>query len=130
MLYVQIHQLYERKFRKSKIAKELKVSRPTIYKYLQMTFEEAKKLLEGPHRKPRKLAPYRDWIIAWLEEYPHLSAAQIRDWLLERYPDMVIGESTVRTYVKEMREIYQIKKKVMVRQYETIPEQPMGKQIQ
>lgn len=29
-----------------------------------------------------------------------------------------------------MREIYQIKKKVMVRQYETIPVQPMGKQIQ
>lgn len=44
-------------------------------------------------------------IIAWLEEYPHLSAAQIRDWLLERYPDILIGESTVRTYVREIREI-------------------------
>ncbi|MBA9028251.1 transposase [Peribacillus huizhouensis] len=82
------------------------MSRSTIYKYLQMTFEETKKLLEGPHRKPRKLASYRDWIIAWLEEYPHLSAAKIRDWLLKRYPDLVIGESTVRTYVKEMREIH------------------------
>lgn len=53
-----LHQLYERKFRKSQIAN----------KYLQMTFEEAKKLLESPHRKPRKLARYRDGIIAWLEE--------------------------------------------------------------
>lgn len=36
----------------------------------------------------------------------------------------------MRSYVKEVREIYQIEKKVMVRQYEAVPEQPMGKQLQ
>lgn len=130
MLYLNIHQLHDRKFKITQIARELKVSRPTIYKYLNMTFEESKEYLEEFQGKGKKLDPYRDWIIAWLEEYPHLSGAQIRDWLLERYPDLVVGESTVRAYVKELREIYQIEKKVMVRQYEAIPEQPMGKQLQ
>jgi transposase len=59
-----------------------------------------------------------------------LSAAQIQDWLLERYPDLNIGESTVRLYVSEVREIYQIEKKTIVRQYEAVSEQPMGKQLQ
>jgi transposase len=130
MLYLNIHQLHERKFKVSQIAKELKVSRPTIYKYLKMTFEEAKGYLVQFQGKGKKLDPYRDWIRAWLEEYPHLSAAQITDWLLERYPELVVGESTVRAYVKEIREIYQIEKKVLIRQYEAIPEQPMGKQLQ
>ncbi|PUB01651.1 IS21 family transposase [Paenisporosarcina sp. OV554] len=130
MLYLKIRQLHERKFKIAQIADELKISRPTVYKYLEMTFEEAQEYLGNPHRKPKKLDPYRDWIVAWLEEYPHLSAAQIQDWLLERYPDLNIGESTVRLYVSEVREIYQIEKKTIVRQYEAVSEQPMGKQLQ
>ncbi|MEK4714106.1 IS21 family transposase [Sporosarcina sp. FSL K6-5500] len=130
MLYIEIQQLYKRKMKIAQIAKHLKVTRGTVYKYLNMSFEEAQEYLGNPLKKPKKLDPYKDWVVAWLEEYPHLSAAQIQDWLIERYPDLVIGESTVRTYVKEIREIYQIEKKAIVRQYEAVPEQPMGKQIQ
>lgn len=130
MLYLKIHQLQERKFKIAQIAEELKVSRPTVYKYLEMTFEEVQEYVGNPHRKAKKLDPYRDWIVAWLEEYPHLSAAQIQDWLLERYPELNIGESTVRLYVSEVREVYQIEKKAIVRQYEAVSEQPMGKQLQ
>ena len=130
MLYIEIQQLYKRKMKIAQIAKHLKVTRGTVYKYLNMSFEEAQEYLGNPLKKPKKLDTYKDWIVAWLEEYPHLSAAQIQDWLIERYPDLVIGESTVRTYVKEIREIYQIEKKAIVRQYEAVPEQPMGKQIQ
>ncbi|MCP3033599.1 IS21 family transposase [Halobacillus sp. A1] len=130
MLYLKIQDLHKRKFKVAQIAKELKISRPTVYKYLEMTFEEAKAYTEQPLGRSKKLDSYKDWILAWLEEYPHLSAAQIHDWLLERYPDLTVGGSTVRSYVKEVREVYQIKKKVMVRQYEAIPEQPMGKQLQ
>ncbi|WP_106406276.1 IS21 family transposase [Bacillus marinisedimentorum] len=130
MLYVKIQELHKRKFKVAQIAKELKISRPTVYKYLEMTFEEAKAYTEEPLGRKKKLDRYKDWILAWLEEYPHLSAAQIHDWLLERYPDLVVGGSTVRSYVKEVREVYQIEKKVIVRQYEAVPEQPMGKQLQ
>ena len=121
MLYVEIHQLKERGFNISRIANELKVSRPTVYKYLEMTFEEADNWLSVSYQKERKLDPYRDWILAWLEEHPHLSAAQIKDWLIERYPDLTVGDSTVRMYVKELREKYQIEKEVKVRQYQAVP---------
>jgi len=127
---MHIHQLRDRKLNITQIAEELKVSRPTVYKYLEMDFEEVHTYVSELYKKPKKLDPYRDWMLAWLEEYPHLSAAQIRDWLLERYPDLNIGESTVRLYVKELREIYQIEKKAHTRQYTAVPEQPMGKQIQ
>lgn len=130
VLYVKIHELRKRKFKVAQIAKELKISRPTVYKYLEMTFEEARAYTEQPLGKKKKLNHYKDWILAWLEEYPHLSSAQIHDWLLERYPDLSVGGSTVRSYVKDIREVYQIKKKVIVRQYEAVPEQPMGKQLQ
>ncbi|UOR13908.1 IS21 family transposase [Halobacillus amylolyticus] len=130
MLYLKIKDLYKRKFKVAQIAKELKISRPTVYKYLEMTFDEAKAYTELPIGKKKKLDSYKDWILAWLEEYPHLSAAQIHDWLLERYPNLAVGGSTVRSYVKDIREFYQIERKVTVRQYEAIPEQPMGKQLQ
>ena len=130
MLYLHIQQLRERKFNITQIAEELRISRPTVYKYLEMDFEEVHAYAGDLYKKPKKLDPYRDWILAWLEEYPHLSAAQIRDWLLERYPNLDIGESTVRLYVKDLREIYQIEKKAHTRQYTAVPEQPMGKQIQ
>ncbi len=130
MLYVKIQELHKRKFKVAQIAKELKISRPTVYKYLEMTFDGAKAYTEQPLGRKKKLDSYKDWILAWLEEYPHLSAAQIHDWLLERYSDLVVGGRTVRSYVKEIREVYQIEKKVIVRQYEAVPEQPMGKQLQ
>lgn len=114
----------------AQIAKHLKVNRGTVYKYLGMTFEEAQEYLGNPLQKSKKLDPYLDWIVAWLEEFPHLSAAQIQDWLLERHPDLEIGESTVRSYVKEIREKYQIEKKDNPRQYEGVSEQPIGKQLQ
>lgn len=130
MLYLKIRQLHERKFKIAQIAEELKITRPTVYKYLNMSFEEVQEYLVSSHKKSKKLDPYRDWFVAWLEEYPHLSAAQIRDWLIERYPELEVGESTVRLYVSEIREKYQIEKKSIVRQYEAVPEQPMGKQLQ
>lgn len=74
--------------------------------------------------------PYRDWIVNWLKEYPSLSGAQIFDWLQERFPNIKVGESTVRRYVNEVRELYQIEKKEESREYESVDELPLGKQLQ
>ncbi|MBU8596993.1 helix-turn-helix domain-containing protein, partial [Alkalihalobacillus clausii] len=70
MLYIKIQELHKRKFKVAQIAKELKISRPTVYKYLEMTFDEAKAYTEQPLGKKKKLDHYKDWILAWLEEYP------------------------------------------------------------
>lgn len=83
MLYIEIQQLKKRGLKISQISKHLNVARNTVYKYLEMTFEEAQNEFVIPH-KAKKLDPYKDWIVNWLQEFPHLSAAQIKDWLLER----------------------------------------------
>lgn len=129
LLYVEIHRLRERRFRIAQIARKLKISRNTVYKYLRMTFEEAVNEF-GPIKRRKKLDPYRDWIVNWLKENPDMSGAQILDWLQEKYPDLQVGESTVRRYVKEMREIYQIKKTDNPREHEALDEPPPGKQMQ
>ena len=129
VLYIEIHQLRERRFRITQIAKRLKISRNTVYKYLEMSFEEAVNEFGNTERK-KKLDPYQDWIINWLREYPSLSGAQVYDWLQEHFPDIEVGESTVRRYVNEMREIYHIEKGEEPREYEAVDEQPPGKQMQ
>lgn len=128
VLYTDIHRLYEKKLRISQIARELKISRNTVYKYLDMTFEEAVEEF-GPIERKKKLDPYRDWIVNWLQEHPSMSGAQMFDWLLEKFPTLKVGESTVRRYVNEMREIYNIEKTAEPREYESVDEQPLGKQI-
>lgn len=74
MLYLKIRQLHERNFKIVQIAEELKITRPTVYKYLNMSFEEQEYLVSS-HKKSKKLDPYRDWIVAWLEEYLHFCSS-------------------------------------------------------
>lgn len=129
MVYLEIHQLRKQRLRVSQIAKRLRISRTTVYKYLEMTFEEAVEEFEPGDRK-KKLDPYRDWIVNWLREFPSLSGAQVYDWLQERFPNINVGESTVRRYVNEVRDLYQIEKKEESREYESVEELPPGKQLQ
>ncbi|WP_169818481.1 hypothetical protein [Domibacillus iocasae] len=36
-----------------------------------------------------------------------MSSAQVHDWLKERVPEIKVGESTVRSYVAELRREYE-----------------------
>ncbi|MBO0603620.1 IS21 family transposase [Sporosarcina sp. E16_3] len=130
MLYLTIQQMTEQSFSISQIAKELKISRTTVYKYLEMTLEESYEWANSLSSRKKRLDQHKEWLLAWLQEYPHLSAAQMQDWLLERFPDFIVAESTMRLYVNQLREEYQIEKKPRERTYEAIEEQPMGKQMQ
>jgi transposase len=60
-----------------------------------------------------------------------MSSAQVLDWLLEKYrEDLKVAESTVRRYVRGLREDYDIPKVTFSRSYEAVPEVPMGAQAQ
>ena len=52
------------------------------------------------------------------------------DWLQERHPSLKVAESTVRLYVRGLRKEYNIPKEAAARDYEAVPDIPMGKQIQ
>ena len=91
MLHIEIKQLKKMGFTVSQIAAQLKISRQTVYDYLKMSYEEAEEWVMTLSCRGKKLDPYQDWIVAWLKEYPHLSAAQIKDWLLEKFPSLEVG---------------------------------------
>jgi len=127
---MEIHQLKKQGFKVRRIARKLGVSRTTIYKYLDRSPEEMSLWMASSKTRKKKLDPYEMLIHTWLTEHPDLSAAQIHDRLLEQYEDLKVAESTVRNYVKELREKYSIPKKEVKRIYQAIPDPPMGHQAQ
>ncbi|TWI56107.1 transposase [Halalkalibacter nanhaiisediminis] len=127
---VEVHQLKRQGFKVAAIARKCKLSRTTVYEYLEKDFEEAYRWVDDLKTRKRKLDPFEDQILGWLKEHPDLSASQISDWLEERCSFTDIGDSTVRTYVRELREKYHIPKTVTFRSYEAIEELPKGKQMQ
>ncbi|MCM3742482.1 IS21 family transposase, partial [Oceanobacillus luteolus] len=129
-MYMEIHQLKKQGFKVRGIARKLGISRTTVYKYLRKSPEEMSVWMASTKSRMKKLDPYEMVIHTWLTEHPDLSAAQVHDWLLERYEDLQVAESTVRNYVKELREKYSIPKTKEKRVYQAVPELPMGQQAQ
>ncbi|ALX47624.1 IS21 family transposase [Lentibacillus amyloliquefaciens] len=127
---VQVHQLKRQGFKISAIARKCNLSRTTVYEYLEKDFEEACRWVDVLRTRKRKLDPYQDHILGWLKEHPDLSASQISDWLEERCSFTDVGDSTVRTYVRELREKHHIPKTFTFRRYEALEELPKGQQLQ
>ncbi|SDI43338.1 Transposase [Alteribacillus persepolensis] len=128
--HVYVHQLKKEGFSVSAIARKCNLSRNTVYSYLEKDFEEAMDWVNQLQTRKRILDPFQDQILGWLREHPDLSASQIADWLDERCHFHDVGESTIRTYVKELREKYYIPKEIKFRAYEALKELPKGKQMQ
>jgi transposase len=129
-VYMEIQQLIKQGFSKSKVAEKLGVSRSTVYRHLRRSPSEMAEWVESIQTRKKKLDPYKELILSWLRQHPDMSSAQVEDWLKERYKELEIGESTVRDYVKQLREEYKIMKESSPRDYEAIPDSPMGEQIQ
>ena len=129
-MYMEIHQLLKQGFSKTKIAEKLDISRTTVYRYLKRNPETMSKWVKKTKVRKKKLDPYKDKILSWLFEHPDMSAAQVLDWLQENYPSLEVAESTVRLYVRELRKEYDIPKEATAREYEAVPEVPLGKQMQ
>ncbi len=128
--HVQIHQLKKEGFSIAAISRKCGITRNTVYSYLEKDFEEAVEWVSALKTRKRKLDPYRNHILGWLKEHPDLSASQISDWLEERCSFKGVGDSTVRTYVRELREQYHIPKALHYRTYEAVEELPKGQQLQ
>lgn len=129
-MYMEIHQLIKKGFSKSKVAEKIGVSRSTVYRNLNKPPSEMSDWVISLQTRSKKLDPYKDLILSWLREHPDMSAAEVDDWLKEEYQELEVGESTVRSYVRELRKEYNIKKETSPRSYEAIPDLPMGEQVQ
>ncbi len=129
-IYSEIHRLRSEGFSNSSIARKLAISRNRVIEYGKMTPEEFYEFAVSLQTRTKKLDPFRDKILGWLKEHPDLTGAQVFDWLEEKLEVDVVTEGTVRNYVNEMRETYHIPKVLSEREYSTVPELPMGQQIQ
>ena len=129
-MYMEIHQLLKQGFSKVQVAEKLGISRSTIYRYAKRNPEAMSEWVKKTKVRRKKLDPYKDKILSWLYKHPDMSAAQVLDWLQERHPSLKVAESTVRLYVRGLRKEYNIPKEAAARDYEAVPDIPMGKQIQ
>jgi len=129
-MYIEIQRLKQQGFSKAKIAKMLGISRPTVIKYLKMNAEEYEKEMVSQRQRTRKPDIYREEITGWIKQYPSITAAQIFDWLEEKYRKLAFNEVTLRNYVRSIREHHNIPKEPVLRQYEAVDDPPLGKQMQ
>ena len=127
-VYNSIQQLKERGFKKASVASQLQINRRTVDRYWTMTVDEYEAQAQLLKRACL-LDAHRDQILLWLRQYPTMTASQVCDWLKEHYKAN-FKERTVSRYVKALREEYGLKKIAVPRDYEAVPELPMGQQIQ
>ncbi|SMQ85064.1 Helix-turn-helix domain of resolvase [Bacillus sp. OV166] len=119
-IYVEIRGMLNQKYSISTIARKLNISRNTVYKYIRKSPEEMAEWTASTMIRSKKLDIYMELILHWLREFPDLTAAQVQDWLKEKYPEFKVGESTVRSYVRCLREDYQIPKESSTRDYQAV----------
>jgi len=109
-MYIEIYQLKQLGLNVSQIARKLSISRNTVYKYLDLSPDQMQAFVEAVKTRRKKLDSVQSQVLEWLSEYPNLSAAQIHDWLKERRLDTGVCESTVRNFVRNLRERHGIPK--------------------
>jgi len=129
-MYMEIDQLRKQGFSKAAIARKLGISRTTVYRYLNRSPQDMAEWVTSLQTRAKKLDKHKELILSWLREHADMSAAQVFDWLVEKYPKIEVGESTVRDYVRGLREEYDIPKESSPRDYEAVPDPPMGEQMQ
>ena len=129
-MYTEIKQLIKMGLKKSQIARKLNISRPTLDKYLAMSPDEFNEYLFGLKERSKKPEPFEEDILCWLKEFPDISASQIYDWLEEKFKTLPFSETTLRRYIRILRQKYNIPKTTNTREYEAVEELPMGKQMQ
>ena len=129
-MYTDIQSLKETGLNKSQIARKLGISRPTLNKYYDMDADEYNKNLEEMQERSKKPDKYHDEILDWLIEFPDSSGAQVYDRLEEKHKKLDFSEGTLRNYVRAMRKKHNIQKEAFIRQYESMVDPPMGKQMQ
>ena len=128
-MYSNIQALKEKGFSIRQVSKLIRVSRNTIRKYWEMPAEEYAATLLNVN-KLSALAAYEPPVLHWLESFPCMTAAQVRDWLCEKY-QVDAAERTVRRLVAGLREKHGITKRIAPRRdYEAVDELPMGFQLQ
>jgi len=129
-MYSEIHQLKQIGLKKAQVARKLEIDVKTVSKYWEATPDEFAAMRRKSKSRSEKLKHYRDIILKWLRENPDLTCGQILDWLKEHYNDFSVRERTLKRYVAELRQKYDLPKPVITRQYQAVIDPAPGSQLQ
>ncbi|MHB8171929.1 MAG: IS21 family transposase [Thermincolia bacterium] len=129
-MYLEVSQLWQIGLNVSQIGRKLGITRNTVYKYMGLSPDEFQQYIQERSTRRKKLHLVGGQVLAWLKEFPDLSAAQVMDWLLEKDSELKVCEGTVRNYVGWLRKEHDIPKVIQKRQYEAVEDPPMGQQLQ
>jgi len=131
-MYSNIQQLKEDGLNKAQVERKLGIDYKTVSKYWDMTADEFEAYKNKTKTRRRKLSKYKDYILKLLYRHNDYKISQIHDLLEEEYSKEKnnIKYSTLRLYIKKLRRDYNIPKKNKTRQYQAIPDPPMGYQAQ
>ncbi len=128
-MYSRIQAMKEQGFSIRQISRLIRVSRNTIRKYWEMKPEEYAQSYQTANRLTA-LTAYEPVVVKWLEAYPCMTAAQVRDWLEEKY-QLDASDRTVRRFVGRLREQHGLTRQTEPRrEYEAVEELPKGQQLQ
>ncbi|MGR9088935.1 MAG: IS21 family transposase [Gammaproteobacteria bacterium] len=108
------------------IAKQLKISRNTVSKYLKLPEPAITELLSDTDRV-KKLDDYRDYIIQLLQTYPGLSAVKVLRKLKAKVDDLAVSDRSVRRYIQALKQEISFKQ---TRYYEPVLDMVPGEQCQ
>jgi transposase len=128
-MYSKIQAMKAQGFSIRQVSRIIRISRNTIRKYWEMEPQEYAGTYKTANRMTALMA-YEQVVLRWLEAYPCMTAAQVRDWLDERH-HVDAGERTVRRFVARLRERHGIARTSEPRrEYEAVEELPKGYQMQ
>ena len=117
-MYSKIHQLKEDGLNKAQVSRKLGIDYKTVTKYWDMNPSAHQNYLETTQTRRKKLDKYTGFILNLLSEHHDYTTSQIHDRLKEHFPresDEIVY-STLRLFVRNLREHYQIPKKGPTRQ--------------
>lgn len=81
-MYHEIHRLRKvEHFTTQRIADKLSLNFRTVRKFLNMTEEDNDQFVETRWKKEKLLAPYKDFIISYIQKYEDTPAAVMHDKL-------------------------------------------------
>ncbi|MGJ0491180.1 IS21 family transposase [Methylobacter sp.] len=108
------------------IAKQLRISRNTVSKYLKLP-EPAITALLADTERTKKLDDYRDYIMQLLQTYPGLSAVKVLRKLKAKVDDLAVSDRSVRRYIQALKQEIPVKQ---ARYYEPVLDMIPGEQCQ
>lgn len=131
LMYHDIQRLHAEGYSLVKISSIVGVNRRTVTKYLGMTEKEFETFQDSISDRKKQLLPYEDFVKERLGLYRDTSAAQMHDWLKERYDGFPkVNQKTVFNFVHWVRRKHNLPIVSQSREYETVPEAEYGKQAQ